>query len=75
MAGEQLTLPGGQSAPGHVLRVLRTAHWRGGVRWRARCACGWYGADETTKSRAEARAYAHGMFTLNNGERNGSDGG
>lgn len=62
MDGEQLTLPGDLTVPGHVLSVFRNAHWRGGVRWRARCTCGWYGADESVKSRAEARAYGHALF-------------
>lgn len=73
-AGEQLTLPGGHQVPGHVLSVFRNAHWRGGVHWRARCTCGWYGADETIKARAEARGFGHAMFAAGATERNGHDG-
>lgn len=72
--GEQLTLPGGQQVPGHVVRVVANTHWRGGRCWRAKCSCGWAGSDEQTRARADQRAAGHVMDMVNNDRRQGRDG-
>ena len=72
--GEQLTLPGGQQVPGHVVRTVANTHWRGGRVWRAKCSCGWSGSDEGTRARADQRAAGHLTLMIDIEARRGGDG-
>ena len=50
----------------HVVRVVRTFHWRKGTQFYSRCACGWVGRKHAVHGNAEAGGQHH---ALRNGGR------